>query len=63
MGSFALSQARQRMSWGLDIISSWPKRCVLLTDLASSEQQKHALDEFKVQIEIVRQALESGDRG
>jgi hypothetical protein len=56
---FALSLARQRMSWGLDIISSWPKRCVLLTDLATTEQQKHAVDEFKVQIEIVRQALAS----
>ena len=59
VGNFALSLARQRMSWGLDIISSWPKRCVLLTELASSEQQKHALDEFKGQIEIVRQALAS----
>ena len=31
----------------------------MLTDLASSEQQKQALGEFKGQIEIVRQALAS----
>ena len=62
VGAFATCLAASRLTWGLDFLEGWPKRCCLLSSAVPAETQQGAIKQLRHQLDVVDRAMSSDSR-